>query len=100
MKIFIYKFLLFSFLLFFSQILPADITTPKKNIKVHDQHSMMQLIEELLEGNDVDINTTDVQGRTLLMWAVEMGKKEATYLLIQEGADVNVSSLDDTTALI
>lgn len=87
-----YKFAFFSFLAFFCHALPAEIAHTNQRIKMSDEtQNMLQLIEAMLEGNEVDINTRDAQGKSLLMWAIYMEQKEAAYMLIQGGADVHVN---------
>ena len=51
--------------------------------------------------NDIEpyINAPDTEGDTLLMWAAESGKINATQILLKYGADVNVRNNDGQTAL-
>lgn len=53
----------------------------------YEQHIKLQ---KLLDSNsDVDINSRDMRGRTLLHLACYLGDREAASILIDHGAEIN-----------
>jgi ankyrin repeat protein len=55
---------------------------------------------ELLLVKGVDVNTTDRDGNTALIWAARHGQRDCVRKLIEKGSKVNVKNNVDWTALI
>jgi ankyrin repeat protein len=56
-------------------------------------------VEELLrEGDDLDINQTDNNGWTPLMWACKNNKVLVALVLVNNGADINIKNKDGKSA--
>jgi hypothetical protein len=68
---------------------------------IHDaaQAGDLAKITSLLAANPALVNAKAPNSATPLMYAVHSGKTEAAKLLVQKGADVNITNSDGETAL-
>ena len=48
----------------------------------------------------VDVNATDINGKTALMWAINSGNSDIAKSLIMNGADANIIDNHGETALM
>jgi len=72
----------------------ADVSASTKQLEDGDYTPMM------LEGYGGNVSGTERGGYTPLMFAARAGDLATTRLLLEAGADVNASSVDDGTALV
>jgi RNA polymerase sigma factor (sigma-70 family) len=54
---------------------------------------------DLLLVDGLDVNTRDIDGRTLLSWAAQRGQLDATSFLLRQGAELNARDRAGMTAL-
>lgn len=54
--------------------------------------NMMMAVVVQIESGEVDLEYSDNEGFTALLWAAEQGKLEVAKLLLEAGAKVNVQS--------
>src|SRR5258708_1253203 len=54
---------------------------------------------ELLLVDGLDVNTRDIDGRTLLSWAAQRGQLDATVFLLRQGAELNARDRAGMTPL-
>lgn len=57
-------------------------------------------IFKLLISMQVDVNATDINGKTALMWAINSGNSDIAKSLIMNGADANIIDNHGETALM
>ncbi len=67
--------------------------------KNHNSQSRV-FVEKLLTGVGCNVNGTDNDGRTPLMWACWNGQKPIVEILFSKGADVNMQDNDGKSALM
>lgn len=91
-----YKLAFFSFLALFCYALPAEGS-------IYDVERMTSLIKGIEDNKEIDINTRDTKGRTLLMWAVLMEhpqQAEIVRILLKAGADIHAKDEIGMSALM
>jgi serine/threonine-protein phosphatase 6 regulatory ankyrin repeat subunit B len=76
-----------------------EVGVKEANLIVEATRGNVIAISRLLDVG-ADINATDRQGRTALMWAAAKGHEEAVRLLVRRGADVAAKSRTARTALM
>lgn len=78
----------------------ASLTIKDKNKLLRSSafNGQYKTIEHLIKAN-ANINSTDEDGWTPLMWAITNNKKEVIQLFLDNGAHVNIHSKMNTTPL-
>lgn len=93
-----------------NRVVAVKATPPERKLEVNQKGLNYQLIKTVTTGNfemvermirnGAEVEATDDEGRTALMWATSGRDKEIVEMLIKEGADVNATTDDGWTALM
>lgn len=81
-----------------NEIMPLRVPT-LTDVLIAAQRGTPAQLMHLLESGGVDVNVTDHQKNTLLMYAAENGNLPTLNALIEHGADINLQNIHKNTAL-
>jgi RNA polymerase sigma factor (sigma-70 family) len=79
------------------EYLPSQTEGFMRTVRMLTSFDGGQSVLELLFIDGLDVNTRDIDGRTLLSWAAQRGQLEATVFLLRHGAQINARDRSGTT---
>ncbi|KAF7909978.1 uncharacterized protein EAF01_003696 [Botrytis porri] len=79
-----------------------DLPNPRKvtPLWIAATYGHIEVVQLLLETKSVNVNATDVSGRSPIFWAAANGYEEIVWLLLNTGADPTFIDVNGDTALL